>query len=131
MNLSPWAPRFQSVLRVVSAYLFMLHGSAKLLHLPHIARFEHIHILSLVGVAGILELVGGALLVLGLLTRPVAFLLSGEMAIAYFIAHASRGNTLLPLVNGGEAAVLYCFIFLFFAIAGGGSWSFDRMIGRR
>lgn len=131
MNLSPWAPRFQSVLRVVSAYLFMLHGSAKLLHLPHIARFEHIHILSLVGVAGILELVGGALLVLGLLTRPVAFLLSGEMAIAYFIAHASRGNTLLPLVNGGEAAVLYCFIFLFFAIAGGGSWSLDRMIGRR
>lgn len=131
MSLTPWVPRIQSVLRVVSAYLFMLHGSAKLLHIPHIARFDHVHILSLAGVAGILELVGGALLVLGLLTRPVAFLLSGEMAFAYFMAHASKGHTLLPLINGGEAAVLYCFVFLFFAVAGGGSWSVDRMIGRK
>ena len=109
----------------------MLHGSTKLLHIPHIARFDHVQILSLAGVAGVLELVGGALLILGLLTRPVAFILSGEMAFAYFMAHASKGNALLPLTNGGDAAVLYCFIFLFFAIAGGGSWSLDKMVGRR
>lgn len=126
-----WTPRIQSILRIVAAYLFMLHGSAKLLHIPHIARFDHMHILSLAGVAGILELIGGALLILGLLTRPVAFLLSGEMAFAYFMAHASKGNALLPLTNGGDAAVLFCFIFLFLAVAGGGSWSIDRMIGRR
>jgi len=131
MNLTPWVPRFQSVLRIVSAYLFMLHGSAKLLHIPYIARFDHVHIFSLAGVAGILELIGGSLLVLGLLTRPVAFVLSGEMAFAYFMAHASKGHALLPLTNGGDAAVLYCFVFLFLAVAGGGSWSFDRIIGRR
>jgi putative oxidoreductase len=131
MNLTAWAPRVQSILRIVTAYLFMLHGSTKLLHLPYIARFDHVQILSLAGVAGILELVGGALLVLGLLTRPVAFILSGEMAFAYFMAHASKGHALLPLANGGDAAVLYCFIFLFLAVAGGGSWSVDNMVGRR
>jgi len=130
MNLAPWTPRVLSILRIVSAYLFMLHGSAKLLHIPHIARFEHVHILSLAGVAGILELVGGSLLVLGVLTRPIAFILSGEMAFAYFIAHAPKGNPLMPLTNGGDAAVLYCFIFLFIAVAGGGSWSLDKLFGR-
>ncbi len=128
---STWSPRVQSILRIVTAYLFLLHGSAKLLHIPHIARFDHVHILSLAGIAGLLELVGGALLVLGLFSRPVAFLLSGEMAFAYFMAHASKGNALLPLTNGGDAAVLYCFIFLFIAAAGGGSWSLDRLMGRR
>ena len=131
MNLAPWTPRVLSVLRIVTAYLFMLHGSTKLLHIPHITRFDHVQIMSLAGVAGILELVGGALLILGLLTRPVAFILSGEMAVAYFIAHAPKGNALLPLTNGGDAAVLYCFIFLFLAVAGGGSWSIDKLIGRR
>jgi putative oxidoreductase len=126
-----WGPRTQSILRIVSAYLFLLHGSAKLLHIPHITRFDHVHILSLAGVAGILELVGGALLIFGLFTRPVAFILSGEMAFAYFMAHAQRGNMFLPLTNGGDAAVLYCFIFLFLAMSGGGSWSLDRMMGRR
>lgn len=126
-----WTPRVLSILRIVTAYLFMLHGSAKLLHIPHIARFDHVHLLSLAGIAGVLELVGGALLVLGVLTRPVAFILSGEMAVAYFMAHASRGNALLPLTNGGDAAVLYCFIFLFIAVAGGGSWTLDRLVGHR
>lgn len=126
-----WAPRIQSIVRIVTAYLFMLHGSAKLLHVPHLARFDHVQILSLSGIAGLLELVGGALLVLGLFTRPVAFILSGEMAFAYFIAHASKGNVLFPLANGGDAAVLYCFIFLFFAASGGGSWSLDKILGRR
>lgn len=131
MNLAPWAPRVLSVLRIVTAYLFLLHGSAKLLHIPHIAHFDGVRLLSLTGVAGILELVGGALLVLGLFSRPVAFVLSGEMAFAYFMAHASKGHALLPLTNGGDAAVLYCFIFLYIAVAGGGNWSLDRMIGRR
>jgi putative oxidoreductase len=126
-----WTPRVQSIVRIVTAYLFMLHGSAKLLHIPHIAHFDGVRIVSMVGLAGILELVGGVLLILGLFTRPVAFILSGEMAFAYFMAHASKGHALLPLTNGGDAAVLYCFIFLFFAFAGGGSWSVDNMVGRR
>lgn len=123
-----WSPRILSVLRVVSAYLFMLHGSAKILHIPYIGRFEHVHFFSLLGLAGMLELIGGALLVLGLFTRPVAFVLSGEMAFAYFMAHAPRGHVWLPLMNGGDAAVLFCFIFLFLAASGGGSWSLDRFI---
>jgi putative oxidoreductase len=122
-----WAPRAHAVLRIVAGYLFLLHGTAKLLHLPHIPRFDELQILSLSGVAGVLELVGGALLVLGLFTRSVAFVLSGEMAFAYFIGHATKDTVLLPLMNHGEAAVLFCFIFLFLAAAGGGSWSIDRM----
>ena len=131
MNLAPWTPRVLSVLRIVSAYLFMLHGSTKLLHIPYIARFDHVQLLSMGGIAGVLELVGGILLLLGLFTRPVAFVLSGEMAFAYFIAHAPKGNPLMPVTNGGDAAVLYCFIFLFIAVAGGGSWSLDKLFGRR
>lgn len=126
-----WTPRVHSILRIVAAYLFMLHGSTKLLHLPYIARFEHVHIFSLAGIAAVLELFGGALLIAGLFTRPVAFILSGEMAFAYFMAHASRGHLWLPLMNGGDAAVLYCFIFLFLAVAGGGSWSLDKIFRGR
>jgi putative oxidoreductase len=126
-----WTPRVQSIMRIVAAYLFMLHGSSKILHIPYIARFEHVHIFSLAGLAGMLKLVGGALLILGMFTRPVAFVLSGEMAFAYFMAHASRGHIWLPLMNGGDAAVLYCFIFLFLAIAGGGTWSIDRIFRGR
>jgi putative oxidoreductase len=122
-----WAPRVHSILRIVAAYLFLLHGSAKLLHIPHIPRFDEVQILSLSGVAGVLELVGGTLLILGLFTRPVAFILSGEMAFAYFIAHATKDTVFLPLMNGGEPAVLFCFIFLFLAVAGGGTWSVDAM----
>ena len=122
-----WAPRAHAVLRIVAAYLFLLHGSAKLLHIPHIPRFDEVQILSLSGVAGVLELVGGTMLILGLFTRLVAFILSGEMAFAYFIAHATKDTVLLPLMNHGEPAVLFCFIFLFLAAAGGGAWSIDRM----
>lgn len=128
---STWPPRILSVLRVVSAYIFMLHGSSKLLHIPYIAHFANVQLFSLSGIAGTLELVGGALLILGLFTRPVAFILSGEMAFAYFMAHASKGHTFMPLMNGGDAAVLYCFIFLYIAFAGGGSWSLDKMIRGR
>jgi putative oxidoreductase len=85
--------------------------------------------LSLSWTAGALELVGGALLALGLFTRPVAFILCGEMAFAYFLSHAPRG--FFPVLNGGDAAILYCFVFLYLAFAGGGPWSLDRIIWRR
>ena len=122
-----WQPRALGLLRIVTGYLFLLHGSAKLLGMPHVAMFDKLQLMSLVGVAGMLELVGGALILVGFLTRPVAFLLSGEMAVAYFMAHASKGNPLLPMLNQGELAVLYCFVFLYFSAAGAGAWSVDAM----
>ena len=122
-----WTPQVQAILRIVTAYLFLLHGTAKLFKAPHIAYFDNLQLMSLSGVAGILEVVGGVLLILGLFTRPVAFILSGQMAFAYFIGHASKGAVLLPLMNGGEPAVLFCFIFLFLAAAGPGTWSIDSM----
>ena len=120
-----WTPRALAVLRIITAYLFIQHGSAKLLGFPHVDYFNGLQLFSLMGLAGILELVGGALLLLGLFTRPVAFILSGEMAAAYFMAHASQGTPLMPMLNQGEGAVLYCFIFLFLAAAGAGAWSID------
>lgn len=120
-----WTPRAQAVLRIVVAYLFLQHGTAKLLHVPHVAMFDQLQLFSLMGLAGVLELVGGILLLIGLFTRETAFLLSGEMAVAYFMAHAPQGNFPFPMLNGGEGAVLYCFIFLFFAAAGAGAWSVD------
>ena len=124
-TLAAWTPRLLSVLRIVAAFLFMQHGSAKLLGLPHVAMFDGLQIASLIGVAGILELVGGALVLIGLFTRPVAFVLSGQMAVAYFMAHASQGNPLSPMLNGGEPSVLFCFVFLYLAAAGAGPWSAD------
>lgn len=121
-----WAPRLRSVLRIVAALLFLQHGTAKLFQFPHVAMFDNMQLLSLTGLAGALELVGGILLVLGLFTRPVAFILSGEMAFAYFIAHAPRG--FFPILNGGELAALYCFVFLYLALAGPGPWSMDDKV---
>lgn len=126
-----WAPRALGALRIVAAYLFIAHGTAKLFAAPHIAMFDGLPILSLAGVAGILEVIGGAMLILGLFTRPAAFVLSGLMAVAYFLAHASQGNVLLPILNGGELAALYSFLFLFLAVAGGGSWSVDNLLRNR
>src|SRR5207344_2878041 len=120
-------PRALAVLRIVTAYIFMLHGTAKLFGMPHQAMFDNLPVLSLIGLAGILEAGGGLLLLLGLFTRPVAFVLCGFMAVAYFMAHASQGYVLVPLLNQGELAVLYCFVFLFFALAGPGAWSVDVM----
>ena len=120
-----WTPRALAALRIVAGYLFLQHGTAKLFGFPHVAMFDNLQILSLLGLAGVLELVGGGLLLVGLFVRPVAFILSGDMAVAYFMAHASRGHVLLPTLNQGEAAVLYCFIYLFLAVAGGGAWSID------
>ena len=122
---SRWAPQAQGLLRIVVAYLFIQHATAKLFGFPHVAMFDNLKVLSLMGVAGIIELVGGVLLILGLFTRPAAFVLSGEMAVAYFMAHAPQGNFFSPLLNQGEGAVLYSFVFLFFAAAGPGAWSLD------
>ena len=122
-----WVPRAQGLLRIVTAFLFLEHGTAKLFKVPHVAMFDDLQLMSLIGVAGILEVVGGALLLIGLFTRPVAFILSGQMAVAYFIGHAVQGNVLVPMLNRGESAVLFCFIFLFFAAAGAGAWAVDTM----
>jgi putative oxidoreductase len=126
--VTAWAPRLLSVLRIVVAGLFLQHGMAKLLHVPHVASFDNVQLMSLIGLAGVLELVGGLLLLIGLFTRPVAFVLSGEMAFAYFMAHAPKDA--LPLLNGGELAVVYCFVFLYFAAAGGGVWGADAARNR-
>jgi putative oxidoreductase len=112
-----------SILRIVTALLFMEHGGQKLLNYPPGGHTVPWH--TLAGVAGILELVGGALELVGFLTRPVAFILSGEMAVAYFMVHAKGG--LWPIQNKGELAVLYCFVFLYLAAAGGGPLSVDSL----
>ena len=119
-----WAPRLLSVLRIVSAFLFMAHGAQKLLGFPAPMSNPPAWF-SLIGLAGALELFGGLLLLVGLFTRPVAFILSGEMAFAYFMAHAGQG--FWPLLNRGELAALYCFVFLYLAAAGGGRWSLDHV----
>jgi putative oxidoreductase len=120
-----WTPRAQGVLRLVASFLFLQHATAKFFGIPHVAFFDNLQLVSLIGVAGLIELVGGALLLIGLWSRAAAFVLSGEMAFAYFIAHASHGQVLSPMLNQGEPAVLYCFVFLFLAAAGGGAWSVD------
>lgn len=125
-SLGAFAPRMLSVLRIVSALIFFAHGTQKLLGFP--ASDMNPAFLSLPWFAGLLELVGGALLVLGLFTRPVAFVLSGQMAVAYWIAHAPQSP--FPALNGGDAAILYCFLFLYFVFAGPGPWSLDAMQGR-
>jgi len=121
-RLSGLAPYFLALLRVIAALLFMSHGTMKILGFP--ASDFRPDLLSIYGVAGILEIVGGILLVLGFLTRPVAFILSGMMAVAYFKAHA--GSAFVPAQNGGEAAVLFCFIFLYLVFAGPGAFAVDN-----
>lgn len=125
---SQWAPRLLSVLRIVTALLFLQHGTAKLLGFPHVPFFDGLSLSSLIGLAGVLELVGGLLLIAGLLTRLTAFILSGEMAFAYFIGHAPKG--FFPILNNGELAILFCFVFLYLTAAGGGAWSLDRRLCR-
>jgi putative oxidoreductase len=120
-----WTPRILGVLRIITGFLFLQHGTAKLLGTPHVAMFDNLQLVSLIGLAGILELVGGLLILIGLFTRPVAFILSGEMAVAYFMAHAPHG--LLPILNQGELAVMYCFVFLYFSAAGSGEFSLDAL----
>jgi putative oxidoreductase len=129
--LNSWAPQALSLLRVITAFLYIQHGTAKLLHVPHLAAFDQLRILSRDGAAGMLEIAGSLLLIVGLFTRPVAFILSGEMAVAYFLVHARQGHFFMPALNEGEEAVLYCFIFLFLATAGGGAWSIDALLASK
>ena len=126
---SPWPSRMLSVLRIVSGAVFMTHGTMKLFNFPPMPPgMPPLELMSLIGVAGILEVFGGALIVLGLFTRPVAFVLSGEMAVAYFMSHFPQ--SFFPTVNQGEPAVLFCFIFLYFVFSGAGVWSVDAAIAR-
>jgi putative oxidoreductase len=128
--LDRFSPPLLSALRIVSALLFMAHGASKLLGWPPTEMFATPpETGSLIWIAGVLELVGGALLAAGLFTRPVAFVLSGEMAVAYFIGHAPQATW--PVQNGGDAAVLFCFVFLYIAAAGGGPWSLDNALFRK
>jgi len=118
-----WAPLLLSILRIITAFLFMQHGAQKLFGLLGGSRVGTPEFLSLSWFSGVLEIFGGLLILLGLFTRPVAFLLSGMMAVAYFKVHAPRG--FWPIQNGGELAALYCFVFLYMSSAGGGPLSLD------
>ena len=124
---SIWAPRLLSVLRIIVALLFIAHGVVKLFGFPEGAQPGQVPLFSLFGLAAILELVGGGAVLIGLFTRPVAFLLSGEMAVAYFMVHAPQ--SFFPVLNGGELAIIYSFAFLYFAAAGAGPWSIDAKRG--
>jgi len=118
-----WGPRALAVLRIVTALIFIEHGTQKLLGFPPSPN-PGPALFSLLGLAGVLELFGGALVLVGLFTRPVAFVLSGFMAAAYFMAHAPR--SFFPALNGGDAAILYCFVFLYLCVVGAGAWSLDE-----
>ncbi len=121
-----WEPRMLSILRIMVGLLFFAHGTGKIFNFPAAATPRPYVLFTLnPGLAGLMEVVGGVLIVLGLFTRPVAFLLSGEMAFAYFMSHAPR--SFFPLLNAGDAAILYCFIFLYFFVVGAGVWSLDQL----
>lgn len=122
-----YRPILLSALRIMSGLLLLQHGTTKFLGFPQ-SQMSGISPFTMPGIAGLMELIGGVLLVLGLFTRVTAFLLSGMLAVAYFYAHAPGG--FYPLLNGGELAVLYCFVFLYLAAAGGGPLSLDHLRGR-
>jgi putative oxidoreductase len=124
-----WTPRLLSVLRIIAGLVLLQYGLAKLFGWPAVKMFENLPWRSLFGVAGMFELIGGGLLVLGLFTRPVAFILSGEMAAAYFIEHFPRG--FFPLLNHGELAVILCFVCLYLFFAGAGPWSLDATMRKK
>jgi putative oxidoreductase len=123
-----WTGRVLSVLRIVTALLFMEHGTSKIFGFPP-SPFPVHSLMSLIGASAILEAVGGGLLVLGLFTRPVAFILCGEMAIAYFMAHAP--HSFFPLLNKGDSAIQFCFVFLYLVFAGPGPWSLDALLHKK
>jgi putative oxidoreductase len=120
-----WAPRVLSIVRIIVGLLFMEHGMSKLLGFP---PGPSPSMFALTWFAGVIELVGGGLVTIGLFTRIAAFIMSGEMAVGYFLSHAPKG--FFPMLNGGDAAILYCFLFLYFVFAGAGPWSIDRLISR-
>lgn len=126
--LAAWRPRALSVLRFITGLLIIQHGMGKIIHFPAFPAYANVQPLSLLGAAGFIELIGGALLILGLFTQPAAFIVSGEMAVAYFIAHAPKDFH--PLVNGGTLAILYSFTCLYLSTAGAGPWSVDAAMKR-
>jgi len=128
-NLDAWSPRVLSILRIITALLFMEHGLMKLFHFPAPQPGAPDPLPALLMAAAWIEVVGGGLLALGLFTRAVAFVCSGEMAVGYFMAHAPNG--FYPALNMGEAAVLYCFVFFYLVFAGGGEWSVDAQVRKR
>lgn len=123
-----WAPRVRSLLRIVTGLLFLQHGTMKYFNFPPSDMFTDMPVVSMFGIGGLLELVGGALIVIGLFTRPVAFILSGMMAVAYFKFHFPGG--FFPALNQGEPAIMFSFIFLYLACAGAGPWSVDAARGK-
>ncbi len=125
---SEWVPRLLSVLRVIIAFLFIQHGAQKLFGFMAPEQWAAPSMFSMIWIAGVLEFFGGLFILLGLFTRPVAFILSGLMAVAYFMSHAPHG--FWTIQNRGELAVAYCFVFLYLTVAGGGSWSLDRLLWR-
>ncbi|HVE59639.1 MAG TPA: DoxX family protein [Pyrinomonadaceae bacterium] len=125
--LNSWSPRILSVLRIITGFLFLWHGSQKLFSFPPPPPEMAAAPKGFLLFAGGLEFFGGLLILIGLFTRPVAFILSGMMAVAYWMGHGLTGKGFLPLVNGGELAVIYCFVFFYFFFAGGGPWSVDSL----
>jgi putative oxidoreductase len=125
MEFATWSPRMLSVLRIVTALLYLQHGLAKLFGFPHVAMFDNLQQFSLFWFAGVIEIIGSLFLLVGLFTRAAAFIMSGEMAVAYFMVNAPQG--FFPILNRGELGVLFCFVFLYFAVAGGGTWSIDEV----
>ena len=123
--LKTYTAQLLSVLRIMSGLLVLQHGTTKYLNIP-VGPMNNASPMTMGGAAGVIELIGGVLLVIGLFTRPAAFILSGMTAVAYFYGHAHRG--FFPILNAGELAALYCFVFLYLAAAGGGPWSVDRML---
>ena len=128
-RLAVWAPRVRSVLRLLTALLFMEHGLMKRIHFPGPQPGAPDPLPPILIAAAWIEVIGGGLVALGLFTRPVAFLLSGQMAIAYFMVHGSQG--FWPALNGGEPAILFCFIFLYLVFQGPGEWSLDALVRKR
>jgi putative oxidoreductase len=128
-RLNAWSPRVLSLLRIITALLFMEHGLMKLFHFPAPQPGAPDPLPTILLVAAILEVGGGALLTLGLFTRAAAFICSGEMAAAYFLVHAKGGPW--PALNGGDDAILMCWVFFYLVFAGGGAWSVDALVRKR
>ena len=127
-TLAAWKPRALSVLRIITGLMIIEHGMGKIFHFPALPAFANVQPLSLLGAAGFIELIGGALLIVGLWTQPAAFIVSGEMAVAYFMVHAPK--SFFPLINGGTLAIIYCFACLYLSTAGAGPWSLDATMKR-
>ena len=127
-TIAAWTPRALSLLRIITGLMIIQHGMAKIIGFPAVPAVANIPPPSLVGVSGFIELIGGALLILGLLTRPAAFILAGEMGVGYFIVHAPK--SFFPLLNGGSLAIMYCFTCLYLSTAGAGPWSVDAAMKR-